>query len=387
MIYIITFLTSSMFIWIGTRECTKQKMANGMWEKVRLKKLPVFIGLPFPVLLASLRAISVGADVSFYVVPLFKRAIASNTFSGYIKVLGGGINDIGYCWLNYIISKFTTEIGWLFFITELIIIFFTFAGCWQLRGKAYPWLSMLFFYFLFYNITLSTVRQSCALAISFFAFSYLLRRQFSRDAIIKAIICIIVACTFHRTAVFEFAIVLIAYLAFRNKLSVAKFTAVAGIGCLGAKLFATRFLSIVSNVIGLITAKYTNEVFLSTNTTGASGYMSVIMISIVVAMLQFAYMKNEKKKYWKGVNRALFSLNMLYIFAMMFLSSFAFIPRLMYYIQFLWCLSFAQGMKIVKDDRLNFAIATVALLVVVFVFWEFFFILGNVHGTYPYAFR
>ena len=87
------------------------------------------------------------------------------------------------------------------------------------------------------------------------------------------------------------------------------------------------------------------------------------------------------------MNRALFSLNMLYIFAMMFLSSFAFIPRLMYYIQFLWCLSFAQGMKIVKDDRLNFAIATVALLVVVFVFWEFFFILGNVHGTYPYTFR
>lgn len=30
----------------------------------------------------------------------------------------------------------------------------------------------LFFYFLFYNITLSTVRQSCALAISFFALSY-----------------------------------------------------------------------------------------------------------------------------------------------------------------------------------------------------------------------
>ena len=72
---------------------------------------------------------------------------------------------------------------------------------------------------------------------------------------------------------------------------------------------------------------------------------------------------------------------------MVFLSGFAFIPRLMYYIQFSWCLSFAQGMKLVKNDRPNSIIATVALLVVVFVFWKFFFILGNVHGTYPYMFR
>lgn len=387
MIYIVTFFVSSVFIWIGTRECTKQKMLDGMWETVRIKKIPVFIGLLFPALLASMRATTVGADVSFYVVPLFNKAIASNTFSGYIEILGGGINDIGYCLLNYIVSNFTSKIGWLFFITELIILIFTFAGCWQLRREAYPWLSMLFFYFLFYNITLSTVRQSCALAISFFAFSYLLRKKFSRDAIVKFIICIILACTFHRTAIFEFAIVFIAYLALKNKFSVAKFTVVVGIGCLTARLFATLFLSIVGNLIGLITAKYTDDFFLSINTVGTSGYTSVILISIVVSILQFAYIKNEKKDYWNGVNRALFSLNMLFIFAMIFLSGFAFIPRLMYYIQFLWCLSFSQGMKLVKDDRANSILATVVLLLVVVGFWEFFFIHGNVHGTYPYVFR
>ena len=225
------------------------------------------------------------------------------------------------------------------------------------------------------------------MSISFFAFTYLLRKKFSRDAIIKFTICIIMACMFHRTAIFEFAIALIAYLIFENKFSVAKFTVVAGIGCLFARLFATRFLLIVGNLIGLITAKYTDDFFLSINAKGASGYKSVIMLSVVVSMLQFAYMKNEKKDYWKGVNRVLFSLNMLFVFAMVFLSGFAFIPRLMYYIQFSWCLSFAQGMKLVKNDRPNSIIATVALLVVVFVFWKFFFILGNVHGTYPYMFR
>ena len=42
-------------------------------------------------------------------------------------------------------------------------------------------------------------------------------------AIIKSIICVMVACAFHRTAVFEFAIILIAYLALKNKLSVVHF--------------------------------------------------------------------------------------------------------------------------------------------------------------------
>lgn len=135
----------------------------------------MLIGLLLPALLASMRAVSVGSDVSFYVVPLFNKAINSNSFSDYVAILGGDINDVGYCLLNYILSRFTTEIGWLFFATELIIVFFTFAGCWQLRGKAYPWLSMLFFYFLFYNITLSTVRQSCALAISFLHFLIFLK--------------------------------------------------------------------------------------------------------------------------------------------------------------------------------------------------------------------
>lgn len=105
MIYILTFLVSSAFVWIGTRECTKRKMEDGMWKTVRLKKIPVLIGLLLPALLASMRAVSVGSDVSFYVVPLFNKAINSNSFSDYVAILGGDINDVGYCLLNYILSR------------------------------------------------------------------------------------------------------------------------------------------------------------------------------------------------------------------------------------------------------------------------------------------
>lgn len=99
MIYILTFLVSSAFVWIGTRECTKRKMEDGMWKTVRLKKIPVLIGLLLPALLASMRAVSVGSDVSFYVVPLFNKAINSNSFSDYVAILGG---DINRCWILFI---------------------------------------------------------------------------------------------------------------------------------------------------------------------------------------------------------------------------------------------------------------------------------------------
>lgn len=387
MIYIITFLISVAFIWIGTKKCTRQRMTDGTWETVRLKKIPVIIGLLVPVLLASMRATSVGADVTFYVVPFFDRALSSNTFSGYMELLGGYTNDIGYCLLNYIISKFTQEIGWLFFFSELIIIFATFAGCWQLRGKAYPWLSMLFFYFLFYNITLSTVRQSCALAISFYAFAYLLRMQFRKDSIIKSMMYIMVASTFHTTAIFELGIIFFSYCIFKNKITVIKFTLIAFIGCLFAKLFASRFLSIAGNLIGLITSKYTDEFFLNTSAAGASGYISIIMMSVIVVILQLLYIKNERHEYSKKIDRIFLGLNLLYVFAMIFLSNFAFIPRIMYYIQFSWCVSFAQCVKIVKNNRFNSTAVIIILFLVTFIFWEFFFILGNVHETYPYIVR
>lgn len=387
MIYILTFLVSSFFIWIGTRKYTKQKMEDGIYETVRLKKVPVLIGLLLPALTASMRAVSVGSDVSFYVIPYFYKAINSNSFSNYIAILGGYKNDIGYCLLNYIISQLTTEIGWLFFTTELIIVFFTFAGVWQLRKRASPWLSMLFFYFLFYNITLSTVRQSCALAISFFAFSFLLKNQFRKSALIKSTIWVIVACTFHRTAIFEFVIFLIAYLSVKNKFSIAKFTIVAIIVSLLANFFATRFLAIVSEIISTVTSKYTNEFFLNTNSTGASGYKSIIIISFIVIILQLFYIKREKIDYLKRINKVILCLCILYIFAMLFLSKIAFIPRLMYYVQFLWCISFAQGTKLVKKDKLNTYIATFLLLAIAFFFWIFFFVIANVHETYPYKIR
>ena len=103
MIYILTFLVSSAFVWIGTRECTKRKMEDGMWKTVRLKKIPVLIGLLLPALLASMRAVSVGSDVSFYVVPLFNKAINSNSFSDYVAILGGDIQKNNFMHIVFVV--------------------------------------------------------------------------------------------------------------------------------------------------------------------------------------------------------------------------------------------------------------------------------------------
>lgn len=87
MIYILCFFFSTFFIWLGTRRCSNLCMENGKWEKIKFKKVPVIIGLLFPVLLATFRDTTVGSDVEYYVVPYFKNACSMNDFGITLHIL------------------------------------------------------------------------------------------------------------------------------------------------------------------------------------------------------------------------------------------------------------------------------------------------------------
>ena len=85
MIYIMCFLLSAFFIWIGTGKCTLTRMKIGIWEYVSLIKISTLVGVLILVILASLRDTSVGSDVEYYVVPYFKEAVNSSKFFNYLS--------------------------------------------------------------------------------------------------------------------------------------------------------------------------------------------------------------------------------------------------------------------------------------------------------------
>ena len=288
MIYIICFFLSVFFIWLGTKHCTKQQEDNGDRKQNKLKKLPVTIGILLPTLLAAFRDTSVGTDVGFYVVPYFNSAVRSISFWKYVAGLGGiAKQDLGYDLLNYIISRFTDDIGWLFFFTELLIIVCIFAGCWILRFHFQPWTAMLFYYLIFYNMTLSTVRQSCACAISFLAVTLALKFNFKRDKMMYPVGLIVLAMTFHATAVFSAILLLICWLVCTNKIRFLNIGLISILGCILFRFASNYFLGLVLRMTQLLKIKYSTDSMLNANSVGAAGWTKVILLGLFVIFIQF----------------------------------------------------------------------------------------------------
>lgn len=386
MIYILCFIFSTFFLWLGTRKCNRQCMKNGDWKKIRFKRIYIVIGLLFPILLATFRDTTIGSDVEYYVVPYFKSACAINGFSDYVAYIGKGQTDLAYAMINYIISRFTHDISFLFFVVQTIIVGFVFAGFWHMRGKAYPWLSMLFYYLLFYNMSLSTVRQSCALAISFCAVCIAFRYSFSKSQMIKIVGLIFLAILFHSSAVFTFVVLLICLLFERKKIKLTTFVIGATVICLIFGVFFNEFMPVLLGIISLVNIKYTNTFFLLTDNVGASGYKSIIIMALIVLFFQLIINK-RKVNQMKCIDNALMGFDIVYILSMLFLSKIAFTVRLLYYIQVLWPLSFGQINIIFGGKKANRIISTVILILIALTYWTYFYVIGGVHGTFPYLFR
>lgn len=387
MVYIVCFFSSMFFLWIGTQKYIGVKMNGKYWDNTKYVGISVVIGIFIPILLATFRETSVGSDVEFYVVPYFEQAIETNGFEKYVSLLGGKGQDLAYCLLNYAITRITSNIGWLFLSVQLITICFVFAACWQLRDVAAPWLSMLFFYFIFYNITLSTVRQSCAVALSFYAIALSLKNGFNKKTIIQSIAVVVCAITFHLTAIVVVPLLVLGYLIYTKKLNVLATSMSIILFCLMVGIFLEPFMTIISSIVSAISTKYSKPFFLNSNGAGVGGYTSVILLGMIVTIIQFMLLKRTQSDNSKRINKVLFVFDVMYVVGMLFLSKIAFIPRLLYYIQIMWNISLAQVGTVVGGRKGNKIVAEVFALLIVMIYWMYFFVMGGVHGTYPYILR
>lgn len=374
--YIACFCLSVFFIWIGTKRY--------VYNEKRIKKgdvILIMVGLLIPSILAAFRDFSVGSDVNYYVVPFFNRAINSSSISSYI--VSTGSNDIGYLLLNYVITRFTSDIKWLFFITELIIVTFIFCGTWKYRGDFSPVMSMLYFYLLFYNMTLSTVRQCIALSIVFFGLSTYISSQFSRKGLIIASLCILLAYTFHSTAIFAILLLMLSYLLSKKNVNSYLFALMAVFGSVIVRLFVYEFIALIGRLASLFSSKYANWEYTSASGGGASGYLTLICVGLFVLLISYKLSKKQDRK-TSIVNKIFFNFNIIYFFMMLICSSITFVPRMMYYFQIFWCLPLSNVTLLFNNTKTNRRMGVSLTIIVIFVFWLYFYIISNVHGTYPY---
>lgn len=145
-------------------------------------------------------------------IPLFlmsalRYGIGTDFFYGYVPIFNWVLHDSpkqemveeGYIFLNKIVAHYTDDYQWIFVVTSFIYITCVFYALYKLSQEL--WYSVLLFflsynYFQSYNI----IRQEMAMAIILIGFTFIEDHPDLKDYV-KFIIIVLIAATFHRTAI------------------------------------------------------------------------------------------------------------------------------------------------------------------------------------------
>lgn len=144
--------------------------------------------------IGGIRSNNIGVDIGVYGLNWFKIACNTDTFASYIDKING---DIGYLFLNYLVSRITNNFNVFLFVIQLISNMLVVITLYKYKDKVPLWMGLLYFLCVFYCRTYNLLRQSLALAIVFFSIRYL-----DEEKSLKYFISIMIASLFHYTAIF-----------------------------------------------------------------------------------------------------------------------------------------------------------------------------------------
>lgn len=375
-IYIFIFIMSCFLLYVGNEARNRF-----------ISRICVMIGLLLPSLLAGFRADSIGTDVTVYGISFFERAVNSGRLFEFIgNQLSLGITDVGFQILVYVASVFSKDYHFGLFLYEIITITMIYLGmkkC-EKRYNTPVWLGMLLYYLCLYNASINIMRQNIAVAIAFYAFTYVWDKKHK-----TYIVFMITAFLVHSSAIIGI-VPLLMYI-FMQKVSessekkqffrgmiflLAVFIVVAG---------SSRIVETLVNM-GIFRANYLRYLqggSYSTVTEGRS-------VSIVPLFFQLVYLAIYLLHYRILNKRSMNSLFFTMVSAMVLLTScfgplFAeYISRLSYYFIPLQMVGLANTSLLYKKKSQPIWIALIIALV--FATWMRTYVILGYHATVPYQF-
>ena len=184
-IYLITFALSIFFYAFAIR--LEQKWARAFF---------LCLSILIPAAVAGLRDLTVGKDLGGYGIKIWSFAVCSETFNS----LQSNIRDSEFIYLalNYVVSRYTTDIHWFLFIHESIfmtLIVWTALRCKEKFNSEYVLIFMLFY---LYCISFTMIRQSIAVVLCLLASTWIFEGQMK-----KSIIPTYLGCLSHNSAFFS----------------------------------------------------------------------------------------------------------------------------------------------------------------------------------------
>ncbi len=380
MIYLLVFFSSTLIMGVTENKHKSIRVAG------------MILATSLPILLATLRADSVGIDVMTYMKPLYLCSERSESISAFLYNMKQDpalqYLDYGYAFIGYFASKLFGGLWGIFFVNALLCYIPVLQGIRQIRiyqknnqttTRPIPyWASMFVYYCLFYNNSLNQVRQLITCALLFYAFTVILNRKY-----FKAILPFLLSCTIHVASII-FVYVVIIYLIVKSKNSVLKAITVAALFVF--LVFSIQIFYALMNVLnrfGLVGDKYQNEIF-DVNYGERNLNLSWLFICLCTIVINGIYYYKNRKEVLSGF---LFFMSLSFLSLFNISSYFSSFGRLQLYFMIYSVVSlpltFDMLKGLIKERKL---ISDLTCIAVPLVYWIVAVYLLDYTGSLSYQF-
>jgi len=207
----------------------------------------------------------------------------SGTYMGNFYTIANGAPpywDKGFYWLNKVIIYFTKDYAWLFAVTSLIITAIVFLAIKQYSVNI-PISILMFVIGGFYFTSFNIIRQWITIAIFLYSLRFIEQKK-----IIKYMVCVLIAATFHLSALVYLPIYFIGAV----KINFKRFLLISALAILSVPLIKPIIIFIFTNT------KYVYYFNSKYNTSDAT--ISDIIICVAILLLgYFFYPKDNDRQY------------------------------------------------------------------------------------------
>jgi len=368
--YLVTFFISAII----TNQA-KKTIDSGEKRKFIILS---FFAILLPALLAGLRGESVGTDTMVYGIPYFNQALQCDSYSEFAAVISNiryGSIESSYLYFVYIISRFTDNVFWLFFIINFLTTYFVYKGIYRFREHVSMPLGMLVYYFMLYNVSLNLMRQLLAAAIVFYSINLIVKKDFK-----KYVFCMVCAILIHESAILGiFFYILYRYLTAKEDIGISfiKQCSIIVVSIAFILLYSKIVLVFVD--VGILTDRYKGYI--------GEGGVAFSINSIIKRAPYLILILSNFSAYCKrnAYNTYLVYLMIIEVFVTQLSSVSIYAYRIGIYFLFINILTIPQipNMFAEKSDKL---IIIIVLILYSFLYWFYGFVYFGGESTYPYVF-
>ncbi len=336
--------------------------------------------IALPCILASVRATSVGNDISVYVLPNYNIAEKmSVSIQSFIEFQGVSNCELLFSLLIFLGAKIGS-VSLIFFLTELLIIIPVYYSLWLERDQLSLPAGLVIYYLLWYSFSLSGMRQS--IAMSFILMAFVLWCQGKEKK--KILLSVVIAALFHVSALLVVAIVFI--LCIINKVSYKKFKYMNLVVLLGLFIFYRVFENLLAGFLELVQPRYAQYIYENAET--AMDFNSIPMTDLLAKTAPLIYATFIIKKQMPSSTHSKhekfeLSLSWLGRYFLLFMVNFKESLRIAFYFDYIYILTLPRSFKIVKCNK-NRKVTYMSIIILfgpLLAYWFYNYMVLGVYKT------